>query len=140
MAIIDDLKTFIATYSGLPAGAPLLVDVLGKEPSQYGIYPLPGPRIVSENILGGSEREYPFMIQSMESTADELVRMAINEFYEDFADWLESQTDAGTLPSLDSGKTATAIQALGWGYLSEFGESGTGVYQIQAKLTYDQDP
>jgi hypothetical protein len=138
MSIISALKTYIATYSGLEAGAPLLVDVLGKEPTQYAIVPIPGARVAEWYINGGSKREYPFAIQSMEANSDDAIRAAINEFYESLADWFESQTLAGTLPTLATGKTSTDIEALGWGFLSEFGESGSGIYQIQAKLTYEQ--
>lgn len=138
MSIISALKTYIATYSGLETGAPLLIDVLGKEPTQYAIVPIPGARVAEWYINGGSKREYPFAIQSMEANADDATRTAINEFYEDFADWLESQTLAGTLPTLAAGKTAEEVTALGWGFLQEFGESGVGIYQIQAKLTYEQ--
>lgn len=138
MSIISALKTYIATYNGLEANAPLLIDVLGKEPTQYAIVPIPGARVAEWYINGGSKREYPFAIQSMESNADEGIRIAINEFYEALADWFESQTLAGTLPTLAAGKTATDIEALGWGFLQEFGESGSGIYQVQAKLTYEQ--
>lgn len=138
MSMISALKTYIATYTGLDASAALLVDVLGKEPTQYAIVPIPGARIVESYIDGGSKREYPFAIQSMEANGDEATRMAINEFYESLADWFETQTEAGTLPTLAAGKTPESIEALGWGFLQEFGESGVGLYQIQAKLTYEQ--
>lgn len=139
MSLISSLKTYIATYGGLETGAPLLIDVLGKEPKQYAIVPVPGARIVESYVDGGSKREYPFAIQSMEANGDDPTRQAINEFYESLADWFESQTLAGTLPTLGAGKTATDIEALGWGFLSEFGESGAGIYQIQARLTYEQN-
>lgn len=140
MSLISSLKTYIATYPGWDDNAALLIDVLGKDPTQYAIVPIPGARIAEEYINGGSKREYPFAIQSMESNSDDSVRQAINEFYENLADWFDSQTLAGVLPSLGSGKSATEIEALGWGFLSEFGESGSGIYQIQAKLTYEQAP
>ena len=138
MSMISALKTYIATYSGLETNAPLLVDVLGKTPTQYALVPIPGARIVESYINGETKREYPFAIQSMESNADEATRIAVNEFYEGLADWFETQTKAGTLPTLATGKTAESIEALGWGFLQEFGESGSGIYQIQAKLIYEQ--
>jgi hypothetical protein len=76
----------------------------------------------------------------MESTADELERLENSGFYEAFADWLESQSLVGTLPTLGAKQTATDIQALGWAYIYEQGQSSTGVYQIQCKLTYEQLP
>lgn len=140
MSIISALKTYIATYSGLETGAPLLIDLLGKNPTEYALVPLPGQRVVETFVNDGVLCEYPFAIQSMESTADDGTRQAINEFYEALAEWLEAQNKAGILPTLAAGKTAEKIEALGWGYLLDPGESGTGIYQIQCKLTYDQQP
>ena len=140
MRMISRLRTYLMTYSGLVANKPLWVDYLGQVPTEYSISPLAGSRIVESYIDGGSLREFPFAFSSMESTADNLERLENIGFYEAFADWLEAQTNAGTLPTLDSGKTATAIEATGWAYLYQSSESQTGIYQIQCKLTYDQTP
>jgi hypothetical protein len=99
---------------------------------------LTGTRVVEEYINGTKVMSYPFAFQSMESTADDLARLESAGFYEAFADWLDSQTDAGSLPELPAGKTAEEIQALGWGYLYEEGESQTGIHQIQCELIYKQ--
>jgi hypothetical protein len=138
MSLITAIRTYLATYSGLVSGAPLWVDHLGSIPTEYGISPLAGARIAEEYIDGSTVREFPFAFSSTESTADNLERLDNVGFYETFADWLESQTLAGTLPTLATGKTATKIEALGHGYLFQEGESSTGIYQIQCKLTYDQ--
>lgn len=140
MSLITSVRTYLATYSGLATGAPIWVDLLGSNPTEYSISPLAGARIVENYIDGSTVREFPFAFSSSESTADNLERLDNIGFYETFADWLESQTNAGTLPTLASGKTATKIEALGWGYLFQEGESSTGIYQIQCKLTYDQQP
>lgn len=137
--IIDALRTYITTYAGLTTGAPLWVDYLGKEPTEYAIVPLPGPRIVETYLDGSTEREYPFAFEFVESTSDDVERKDNNAFAEAFADWLDSQTNADTFPTLETGKTATKIEALGWGYLLDESGSGTGVYQVQCKLTYDQE-
>jgi hypothetical protein len=68
----------------------------------------------------------------------EAERLETIGFFESFSDWLQTQTDAGTLPDLDAGKTATGIEALGWGYMLEQGPSGTAIYQVQCKLYYKQ--
>ena len=138
MSLISAVRTYLATYSGLTTGAPLWVDHLGQVPTEYGISPLAGARIVETNIDGSTVREFPFAFSSTESTADNLERLDNIGFYETFADWLENQSNAGTLPTLASGKTATKIEALGWAYLYQEGESSTGIYQIQCKLTYEQ--
>ena len=140
MTIISALQTYLKTYSGLKSGAPTWVDFLGANNTEYSIVPLPGEKISEEFVDGGSEREFPFMFQAMESTADDAERLETNGFFEALSDWFETQTEDGVLPILSTGKTATAIEAVTWGYLSEQGESSTGIYAIQCKLTYDQQP
>jgi len=139
MTVLSAVQTFIKTYSPI-SNIPVLIDFLAAEPTQFAIMPLPGAQIVEKYINGGSTREFPFAVQSMESTADELERLENIGFYETFADWLESQTELDNLPTLTTGKTATKIEALGWASLYEQGQSSTGIYQIQCKLTYDQVP
>lgn len=138
MSLLSSIKTYISGYSQLATGAPLWVDYLGSEPIGYAIIPLPGTKVVETYLDGSSLREYPFAFQSMELTADEAERLDNNGFYEAFADWLETQSLAGTLPTLASGKTAVSIEALGWAFIYESGESQTAIYRIQCKLTYEQ--
>lgn len=140
MSILSAVRTYLLTYSALKDNAPLWVDRLGSDPTQYAIYPLGGQKIAESYIDGGSLREYPFAFQSMERTADDIERLENSGFYETFADWLDSQSEAGTLPTLGSGQTPVSIQATGWGVLFEQGRSDTGVYQIQCKLAYEQAP
>jgi hypothetical protein len=139
MSIISALQTYIKTYSDLKTGAPVWVDYLGLTPTEYAIIPLPGARIVESFIDGSSIREYPFALQSTESTADDLERLETNGFFEAFADWLESQSESDVLPTLDSGQSAIKIEATGWGYLFEQGESETGIYNIQCMLQYEEE-
>jgi hypothetical protein len=139
MSIIQSVRTHLATYTGLKTGAPLWVDFLGNNPSEYAVIPLAGSKVIESYINGSSQREFPFAFQSMESTADDLERLENSGFFETFADWLETQSEAGTLPTLGTGQTSELIEATGWGYLYEQGNSDTGVYQIQCRLVYDQD-
>lgn len=140
MTIISALRTYIATYSALPTGAPLWVDYLGKEPNQYAIIPLPGTRKIEEYINGGSLREFPFAFQFVVSTAAQAERLESNEFSEALATWFDTQTLAGTFPALGTGKTVLEIEATSWGFLLEQGESETGIYQISCRLEYEQEP
>lgn len=141
-SVIEGLRTYLLTYTGLDGAAPLWVNYLGVEPVEYAIIPGPGGRIVEEYIDGSKLMNYPFVLELVDSTADDVQRLESQGFFEAFADWLDDQSDAGTLPddlSLPSGKTADEIHALGWGYLFEEGESSTGIYQIQCELIYEQD-
>lgn len=140
MSIIEAIQTYLKSYSNLESGAPVWVDYLGSSPVEYSIQPLPGSIVLESYINGSSLRSYAFAFQSMESTADDLERLGTQGFYEEFAEWLEQQTENEDLPTLDSGKTALSIEATGWGYLYQQGESATGVYQIQCRLEYKQEP
>ena len=140
MSIISAIRAFIATYPGLEAGALLEVDHLAAIIPGYAIVPTPGNKVVEAYVNGGSLREYPFLLRSQYSTADDLARIEACDFYESFSDWLDSQTKAKTLPVLGSGKTAISIEAVGEAYLAEYGMSDTGIYQVQCRLTYEQQP
>ena len=100
MTILSSLKTWLEDYSGLETDAPVWVNHLGSEPTQYGIVPLGGSRIIESYVDGSSLRSFPFAFQSVESTIDELQRLENIGFYELLADWFESETDDGTLPTL----------------------------------------
>jgi hypothetical protein len=138
-SLIDSLRTYLITYSGLADNAPMLTDVLGKTPTQYAIVPLPGEHVIATYINDATLRAFPFALQSMESVADETSRLANYEFYEAFAAWIEQQNKIGTLPTLGTSKTSESIEVLGQPILFEFGESGTGIYQIQCRLVYEQN-
>jgi len=136
MSIISSIKTYMKTYSGLASGAPVWVDYLGAVPTEYSIAPLAGNRVLEKYLDGSALKEYPFAFRSVESTAAELERLENSGFFETFADWLDSQTETGVFPSLSAGKTVELIEATGWGYLFQEGNSETGIYQIQCRLVY----
>lgn len=140
MSLISAVRTYLAGYSALKTGAPLWVDYLGPEPTEYAVQPLAGEKIIERYLDGGSLREFPFSFQSMESTADDLERLENIGFFEAFSDWLETQTNSGVFPTLGAKQTPVSIEAVGQAYLYEQGQSDTGVYQIQCKLAYEQQP
>jgi hypothetical protein len=140
MSVIAALKTYLLTYSELKAGAEFGVDFLGPGDMGYSIVPQPGDRVLEEYINGGSLRVFPFAFQSVESTADDPARVGANEFFEEFAEWLEDQTDDENLPTLDEGKVAVTIEATSHVFILQQGESGVGVYQMQCRLVYQQEP
>lgn len=137
-SVISAVQTYLKTCTELKSGAPVWVNHLNATPTEYAIVPLPGAKKVEEYLDGSSLREFPFAFQIVESTADDAARLDNVAFAETFADWLEEQTEAGNLPTLDSGKTAMSIEATIWGHLYEQGTSETGIYQISCKLTYEQ--
>jgi hypothetical protein len=121
----------------LEAERTVAINKLGLIPVQYSIVPLAGDMIVETYLDDSSLRVYPFAFQSRDYTLEELSRLDSMGFYETLAEWFETQTKSGTLPSLDAGKTVEKIEALQWGYLFQERQT-TGVYQVQCRLTYKQ--
>lgn len=140
MSMIAAVRTYIKTYTGLASGAPVWINFLGPRPTEYAVIPLPGQRVLETYLDGSTRRMYPFAFQIVESTADDNERLDTAAFSEAFAAWLESQTKAGTLPTLDTGKTPDTIEAVNWGYLNEQGQSSTAIYLVSCQLIYDQVP
>lgn len=138
MSLIAAVRTYIAGYTGLSSSAPVWVDYLGPEPTEYAIVPLPGQRTIETYLDGSKQRVYPFAFQFVESTADDAQRLDTAEFSEAFAAWLDEQTESGVLPALDTGKTAEKIEAVNWGYLDKQGESDTAIYLVSCQLIYEQ--
>jgi hypothetical protein len=74
------------------------------------------------------------------ATVEDADRLQANGFYENFADWLRDQSEAGTLPSLPTGNTALWIEALSNGFLLEASEVlTTAVYSINCRLVYERN-
>jgi hypothetical protein len=139
MPIIESLKTFIASCPTLNAFAELHVDGLGPDAVNYSLDPLPGARTIDTDLAGNKTREFPFALTSREAAVDDLTRIANSGFYENFADWLEEQTDSENLPDLGTNRTAESIEATSWGYLYQRDENDqTAIYQIICKLTYTE--
>jgi hypothetical protein len=139
--MIEAIRTYILTYSGLTANSPVYVDFLGTKPAtQYAVGSLPGAKTIEKYINGGSRRQFPFALEAAFSTADDAARIAASGFFEGLAEWFDSQTEAGVFPTLGTGKTAEKIEANNWVFLSEQGQSDTGIYQIQCILEYEQQP
>lgn len=140
MSIISSIKTYLEAYTELESSAPIWVNYLRKEPTDYSIVPLGGSRKVVEYIHGNSGiRTFDFALQSNRFTANDAERIGNVEFFEALADWLDDQTEADDLPALASGLNALKIEALGFGYLYEQGSDETGVYQIQCRLEYSKE-
>ncbi|MGX8711630.1 MAG: chloramphenicol resistance protein [bacterium] len=137
MSIVESLQAFISTCPTLNAFADLHVDGLEPGAVNYSIDTLPGARILTQDLVGNKTREFPFSLTSREAAVDDLARITNSGFYEQFADWLEEQTDDDNLPDLGTKRTAEAIEATSWGYLYQRDENDqTAIYQIICKMTY----
>ena len=135
--MIQAIKTFIAAYTGIESDKPIYVDKERNDALYYSIDPLPGAKTVKKFVDGGEIREYPFAFIIEDILEDEASRIALNQWSENFSEWLESQTKAHVLPILESGKKAQKIEATNWGYLYETDNEGEkGKYYISCRLEY----
>lgn len=134
MSDIKAIQDFLLSYQQLEADRPVWVEMLGENPLSYTVFLVPGKQ-VEEDIIGNKTVSYPFGFGAIEVIADNSALQAA-EFYEEFADWLDEQTELGNLPVLDAGKVAESIEALDTATIIERAET-TGVFQILCRLIYE---
>ena len=141
MTIVESVKNYILTCPLLGNLGRLNIDFLPEDQDTYSIEEIPATAILKTNIDGSTERQFVFVFASRFHYSEEIRNNIENSgFYEQFAEWLEQQTEADNLPELSGGKTATKIEAMSSGYL--YGISGdftNARYQIQCRLIYDKE-
>lgn len=124
------------------AACPLLkdgvfyVDGLGNEAIGYTIETVVTTPIVQQYIDGSSVRQYQFNFGSREYySLDRLQAIQNSTFYENLADWIEEQSNAGILPDMPSGCQAEKIAIQSPGYMFDANMQNAR-YQIQLMLQY----
>ena len=136
-SITQGLKTFLETYTPLSGG--VYVEFVGEQPTEYSVVMLPELEKIEEWIVSGGIYGRHFLLNMRAATNEDADRLINNGFYEDFAEWLRAQSDAGTLPTLPTGYTAQSIEALSNGFLMESSEVlSTAVYSINCRLVYER--
>lgn len=139
MAIIESIRDFIAGCPLLKNGVLLNVDRLGATEIEYTVDGEITNPVLRQYTDGSSLRQFEFVFASRERYgADTLQNIANSGFYEDFADWIETQSNTGNLPKLDKYRVPQYIEVLSGGYVFDSDDS-TARYQIQLKFVYYQD-
>ena len=135
--ITQGIKEYLETYTPLSSG--VYVEFVGETPTEYSIVMLPELEKIEEYIVSGGVYGRHFLLNMRAATNEDADRLQNNGFYEDFAEWLRTQSEAGILPSLPSGYTAVSIEALSNGFLMESSEVlSTAVYSINCRLVYER--
>lgn len=138
MTIIESVRDFILTFPGLHEGD-LCIDFLGADPEQCTLEPVPCDPVFQPYTDGGALKQYLFLFASREYFSADVAQCAGNQqFYEDFAAWVESQSRARILPDLGTGKTAVSLKVLTSGYAFSQ-DAKTARYQIQLRLLYEEE-
>lgn len=135
MSMIKSLQVYLQGYSGMamrPINA-VLTDKPGEHPSSYALAPSGNGKTVTD-VAGNKTFENKYIFYAKEVMADETDRQENYDFLEGLVDWLDEQNDLENLPELSGRYTAESIEATN-AMLVEIDEDGTGLYQVQIKLT-----
>lgn len=139
MNIIESIRNYFVECPLLQDGCLLNVDRLGDTEIEYTIDGAMTSPILRKYADGSSLRQFNFVFASREKYgSDTLQNIANSGFYEDFADWIETQSDLGNLPELDEYRIPQYLEVLSGGYVFDTTDS-TARYQIQLKFVYYQD-
>lgn len=135
--IIESLRDYFLTCP-LMGNCKINVDLLPESGMEYSIDPEQAAEILKKFVNGDTQRQYLFMIRSVNSYgSDVLQNMANSGFFEKFSAWLEKQTNLEKLPDLPIGKSPELIEAQSTGFLFKTSPN-SGKYQIQCRLIYLQ--
>ena len=135
---VGSIKEYLMTYPPLANGVSL--DFVDTEPTEYAVVMLPELEKIEEYIVSGGIYGRHFLLNMRAATVEDADCLVNNGFYEDFAEWLRTQSEAGTLPTLPTGYTALSIEALSNGFLMESSEVlSTAVYSINCRLVYERN-
>lgn len=139
MSIIECIRDFISGCPLLKNGVLLNVDRLGSTEIEYTIDGEITNPVLRRYTDGSSLRQFNFIFASREKYgSDTLQNIANSGFYEDFADWIENQSNSGNLPILDKYRIPQYIEVQSGGYVFDTDDS-TARYQIQLNFVYYQD-
>lgn len=139
--IIDGLRTYIRKCPALRKynkAVKVNVDYLEDKPTTYSIEEVPSDVVIQKYVDGSSKRQYVFVFASRESYSEDVIDNINNSgFYEDFAEWLEEQTNNDNLPFIGDDKEVLKIEAMTNGYAFKT-DVDTARYQIQCRIIYLQ--
>lgn len=127
MSILKALQDYLSGYDGMQPTR-ILTDRV-ENTASYAVAPT-GNTAVIEDVLGNRTYENDYVFLARECTADEIDRQDNYDFLEGLYDWLET----APLPELPGQYEAEKITPSNI-MLIDVDDHGTGVYQIQIKLT-----
>ena len=137
-AIRDYIKkcTALQEFEGITGLVKVNVDYLEENSTVYSIEKVPTDPIIKKYINGDSIRQFQFIFASREPYgADVLQNISNSGFYEDFANWIETQDDNSNLPILDDGYESQEVKVLSPGYAFQV-DVDKARYQIELRLKY----
>ena len=121
----------------LGANVAFHIDYPPEDTTQFSIEDSPGDPVLQE-FFSGRRKAKNYVLASRMEYSESIAQQAANSgFWDAFADWIESQSDAHNLPDLGEGRTAERVAVTNSGYIVT-SEDGTCRFQIQIRLEYYQ--
>ena len=137
MAVIESVQKWLKTYSGLSGR--LDVDYLPEDADTYSVDTIPCEEILKKYKDGGTRKQFQFAVSSRRFYEQNIKNNISNlQFFEDLTAWIEKQSHARNLPTMDNGRTAQKIVVTSTAYPFVISEDGKARYQIQMRLEYYQ--
>jgi hypothetical protein len=139
MTITEAIRDWLEGFPGLSGGA-MHIDWLPAEAQTYSVDSVPAEPVLQQYMDGGSLRQHLFTVASKmfygPDVADQAENMA---WFEDFTAWVEAQSFRRRLPDLGAGRRCKTIEIVSTAYPYTVSEDGCARYQVQMKMTYQQE-
>lgn len=135
----ERLRTWLLECPSIQAAAYFGADYLGENATEYSILSVPSLLRYRENIIGkrvlleNQEQNFIFAAK-IPYGSDVQQNLANLKFFQDVANWINTQSLAGNLPEWDGG-TVTSVSVSNTGAPIQIG-SDAARYQFQIKVTY----
>ena len=139
-AMLDWLATCpLATALG-DGDVAFSIEYLGADADQvqFSLEGTPTATVIDQFFLGSRRAKNYVLASRMTYSQDNIQQAANSSFWDDFADWVETQTSAQNLPKLAGDKKAEAVVCLSPGYILNQ-DANTCRFQIQLQLQYYQE-
>ena len=115
------------------------IEYLGADADQvqFSLEGTPTATVIDQFFLGSRRAKNYVLASRMTYSQDNIQQAANSSFWDEFAEWVETQSSARNLPQLSDGKTAEKGVCLSPGYIMSQ-DADSCRFQIQLQLQYYQ--
>ena len=147
MSQTADIKAMLDWLAECPLAATLndgdvafAIEYLGADTqqTQFSLEATPTAPLLEQYVRGSLRAKNYVLASRMTYSQDTVEQAANSSFWDEFAAWVEEQSNSGRLPQLAEGKTAERVVCLSPGYIMSQ-DSNSCRFQIQLQLQYYQE-
>ena len=115
------------------------IEYLGADADQvqFSLEGTPTATVIDQFFLGSRRAKNYVLASRMTYSQDNIQQAANSSFWDEFAEWVETQSSARNLPQLSDGNTAEKVVCLSPGYIMSK-DADSCRFQIQLQLQYYQ--